>query len=302
MRVGMTGATGFLGRRLVARLVARGDEVTAFARSPERAQGLLGSPVQAVAWDSARVAPPETLSGLDAVVHLAGETVVGLWTAGKKRRIRDVRVAGTRNLVEGLRRAQPRPRALLSASASGYYGDGGDAVLTEDSPRGRGFLADLCVEWEAEARAAESLGVRVVLLRISLPLDPAGGLLRGMLPPFRLGLGMVLGSGRQWMPWIHMEDWLDLVLFALDHDAARGPLNLAAPEPVTNREFTRALASALGRPAFLRIPAWALARLGEQGREGALVSQRIVPARARDLGFAFRHPEMGAALRDLLKR
>lgn len=301
MRVGVTGATGFLGQRMVARLTARGDQVVAFTRDPERARDVLGPDVEAVAWSASQIPPREALARLDAVIHLAGEPVVGLWTGEKKRRIRDVRVQGTRNLVEGLSRTTPRPRTLLSASASGFYGDGGDTVLTEDAPRGRGFLADLCVEWEREAHAAEPLGVRTVLLRITLPLHPQGGLLRGMLIPFRLGLGAVLGSGRQWMPWIHMEDWLDLVLFALDNESVRGALNLAAPHPVTNREFTRLLAEAVGRPAFLRVPAWVLARLGEQGREGALVSQRIVPAKALDLGFPFRHPDMGPALRNLLE-
>jgi hypothetical protein len=174
--------------------------------------------------------------------------------------------------------------------------------LTEDSPRGRGFLADLCVDWEAEARRAESQGVRVVFLRTTLPLDPGGGILRGMLVPFRLGLGMRLGSGRQWMPWIHIEDWLQMVLFALDEEAARGPMNLAAPEPVPNREFTRVLASALGRPAFLRLPSWVLESMGVQGREGALISQRIVPAKAQALGFAFRYPQLEPALRDLMRK
>jgi uncharacterized protein (TIGR01777 family) len=302
MRVGITGATGFLGRLLAARLQARGDRVVALARSPDRARESLGPSISVMAWDAAQVPDPEALSRLDAVVHLAGESVVGVWTAAKQARVRNVRVQGTRNLVEGIRRASARPRVLLSSSASGFYGDAGDSVLTEDSPRGQGFLADLCVEWEAEARKAESLGLRVVLLRTTLPLDPGGGILRAMLIPFRLGLGAMLGNGRQWMPWVHREDWLALTLFALDADSVRGPLNLTAPHPATNREFTRALASALGRPAILRAPAFILSRLGAPVREGALVSQRIVPAKALDLGFAFAHPDLAPALRDLLGR
>jgi uncharacterized protein len=298
MRVGVTGGTGFLGSRLVDRLRRRGDAPVVFARNPSRAAALLG--VECRGWDATRVMPPDPLQDLDAVVHLAGETVLGIWNEAKKQKVRDVRVLGTRHLVQGLRDANPRPRILLSSSASGYYGEGGESVLTEASPRGTGFLADLCVDWEAEAAAAEALEVRVVFLRTTLPLDTGGGILRGLLLPFRLGLGGALGHGRQWMPWIHIEDWLDMVLFALDQDAPRGPLNLSAPHPVRNEELTRTLARVLRRPAFLRVPTFLLAR-SEQGR-GALMSQRIVPAKADALGFRFRHPDLEEALRSLLNR
>jgi len=299
MRVGVTGGTGFLGSRLVDGLRRRGDIPVVFTRNPSRGSAATG--VECRAWEATRPLPPEHLRDLDALVHLAGESVLGFWNEEKKRKIRDVRVLGTRNLVEGLREAEPRPRILLSSSGSGYYGEGGETVLTEASPRGGGFLTDLCVDWEAEALGAQALNVRVVLLRTTLPLDPRGGILRGLLIPFRLGLGAVLGSGRQWMPWIHIQDWVEMVLFALDQEAMRGPLNLAAPQPVRNRELTRTLARVLRRPAFLRLPAFVLARF-EQGREGALVSQRIVPAKAEGLGFRFRHPDLEETLRSLLNR
>jgi uncharacterized protein (TIGR01777 family) len=302
MRVGITGGTGFLGRPLVARLLARGDDVTVFSRTPERARRTFPPAVLTARWtpDGTPISPG-VVSGLDAVVSLAGESVAGIWTAAKKERVRESRLRGTRSIVEGILGASPRPRVFLSGSASGYYGDGGDAVLTEDAPPGRGFLADLCREWEAEGRRADSPSTRVVTLRTSLPLHPEGGLLGGLLLPFRLGLGVRLGGGRQWMPWIHRDDWLSLVLHALDHDHVRGPLNLTAPSPVTNDAFTRELARALGRPAFLRVPAALLrAALGSMADETALVSQRMIPAAALATGFTFRFPELGPALAGLL--
>jgi uncharacterized protein (TIGR01777 family) len=302
MRIAIAGGTGFLGRRLLSRLLGRGDEVIIYTRRPERARTSLPSGVQVEPWDALREPlPPSTLSGVAAVVNLIGESVASLWTPARKRRIREVRVVGTRNLVAGLRAASSAPPTLLSSSATGFYGNGGDRELPEGTGPGIGFLAELAQEWEAEARGAEQLGVRVVLLRTALPLDPAGGLLKAMLPPFRLGLGAVLGDGRQWMPWIHMEDWVNLVLWALDAAVVHGPVNLSAPEPVTNREFTRTLARVLGRPAFLRAPAFPFKLLpGGFGEETILVSQRAVPARARELEFAFRHPVLEPALRDLL--
>ena len=299
MRIGMTGGTGFLGSRLVTRLRQRGDVPVVFTRNPVKRAQDVG--VESRQWDVTQALSPDAVRDLDAVIHLAGESVVGVWTPKKMQKIRDVRVLGTRNLTEAIRRASPRPPVLLSSSASGYYGDRNEEVLTEDAPRGVGFLAQLCADWEAEAIRAEDAGVRVVRLRTTLPLDPGGGLLRGLLVPFRLGLGPVLGTGRQWMPWIHIEDWLALVLHCLDHPQARGAVNLASPEPVRNVEMTRTLARVLRRPAFLRVPGFVLSRI-PQAREGALVSQRIVPAKAEALGFQFAHPELEGALQDLLGR
>ena len=299
MRVGVTGGTGFLGRRLVRRLRERGDVPIVFTRSPAKGANTLG--VEFRPWDAMQPLSPDRIKDLDAVIHLVGESVLGLWTRKKKQRIHDVRVLGTRHLVDALLQCSPRPKALLSSSASGYYGDGGDTVLTESSPRGSGFLAQLCSAWENEAARATRAGVRVVCLRTTLPLDPGGGILRGLLIPFRLGLGARLGNGQQWMPWIHIDDWIGLVLHALDDNRVEGPINLVAPQPVRNSEFTRTLARVLRRPAFLRVPAFVLNRF-PQGREGALVSQRIMPAKAEAHGFQFRHPNLEETLEDLLRR
>lgn len=302
MRIGIAGGTGFLGRRLLTRLLQRGDGVLVYTRSPDRATGTLPHAVQLARWDArTEPLPPHTLDGLDALVNLVGESVATLWTRERKRSLRHIRVQGTRNLVAGLQAAASPPPVFLSSSAAGFYGSRGDEELTEDSGPGAGFLADLSRDWESEARAAEAWGSRVVLLRTALPLDPGGGLLEAMLLPFRLGLGAVLGDGRQWMPWIHIEDWIALVLLALDTDRLHGPLNLCAPEPVRNRVFTRTLGRVLGRPAFLRAPAFALRLLpGGAAEETVLVSQRALPARAQELGFLFRHRELEPALRDLL--
>ena len=299
MRIGITGGTGFLGSRLAARLGQRGDVPVVFTRNPVKSAQSLGA--ESRHWEATQPLSPESVRDLDAVVHLAGESVLGVWTPKKMQRIRDVRVMGARNLAEAIGQASPRPRLLLSSSASGYYGDRKDEVLTESSARGVGLLAQLCADWEAEAMRAEDAGVRVVLLRTTLPLDPGGGLLRALLVPFRLGLGAVLGNGRQWMPWIHIEDWLALVLRALDHSEVVGPLNLASPQPVRNVELTRILAGVLGRPAFLRVPELILSRI-PQAREGILVSQRVVPAKAEELKFQFAHPDLKEALQDLLSR
>ena len=299
MRVGITGGTGFLGSRLVRRLREREDIPVVFTRKTTKGANTLG--VEFRNWDAMQPLSPHQLMDLDAVVHLAGESVMGLWTQKKKQRIHDVRVLGTRHLVDALLQCSPPPNVLLSSSASGYYGNGGETVLTESSPQGLGFLAELCSEWENEAARATRAGVRVVRLRTTLPLDPGGGILRGLLIPFRLGLGAGLGNGRQWMPWIHIDDWIALVLHALDDSRVDGPINLAAPQPVRNTEFTHTLSRVLRRPAFLRVPAFVLNHF-PQGREGVLVSQRIMPAKAESLGFSFRHPQLEEALEDLLRR
>jgi uncharacterized protein (TIGR01777 family) len=299
MRVGVSGGTGFLGRHLVWALLDRGDEVTVFTRNPGRK---LPGGVRAVRWDpNQEPAPAEILGNLDAVVHLAGESVVGRWTEAKKRRIRESRVVGTRHLAEGWKATETPPRVLVSGSAVGFYGDRGDDEITEETPAGSGFLAQVAIDWEEAALTTKHAGTRVVLLRTPLPLHPSGGALHAMLTPFKLGLGAVLGSGRQWMPWIHLDDWVRATLFALDTEAVIGPFNPTSPAPVTNRDYTRTLADVLGRPAFLPAPAFALRLvLPQAADEMLLVSQRVVPQRARQLGFAFEHPELGPALHDLL--
>ena len=294
MRVAVTGATGLIGSRVVAALRERGDEVTILTRDPARAG-------EGVAWrdPAGEPAPAEALAGRDGVIHLAGENVGRRWTAKAKSAIHDSRVRGTRNLVEGLRAAEPRPRVLVSQSAVGFYGGRGDEPVEESEPPGDDFLAQVTVGWEEEAQAAEQLGVRVVRTRTGIVLAPDGGALKRMLPPFKLGLGGPVGSGRQYMPWIHIDDVVGALLFCLDTEAASGPVNVTAPEPVPNREFAKTLGRVLGRPAVLPLPAAVLKlALGEMSLV-VTTGQRAVPARLTELGYRFRHPELEAALRDV---
>lgn len=301
MKAVVTGATGFVGQRLLERLV----QPTILTRDVSRARQKLGAKIaDAVAWDLSRPPPVPALEGVDTVFHLAGEPVAeGRWTAAKKARIRDSRVLGTQRLVEAIGQCSRRPRVLVSASAVGYYGSRGDEWLEETSPPGSDFLAQVCQEWEQAARAAEALGVRVASIRIGIVLGRGGGALARMLLPFRLGLGSPLGSGQQYMPWIHLDDLVRLFLFAAEQPDLRGPVNGVAPSPVTNREFTRVLARVLGRPAFLpAVPAFVLRLALGEFVEVLLASQRVRPAAALAAGFSFQHPELEAALRDVLAR
>lgn len=290
MQLALTGATGFVGRHVIRLAIRRGYEVVAFTRDPSR-------PVaDCVETRAFSLATPPDLSGCEAVIHLAGENVAGLWTQGKMARIRESRVLGTRMVAEAIRRSPAPPAVFVSASAVGFYGDSGDTELTEQSPNGKGYLAETCRAWEDEAAAVESL-TRVVRARIGIVLGK-GGALKMMRPAFRLGLGARLGDGRQWMPWIHVEDLAGLLLFAVENLDIRGALNATAPWPARNADFTRALARALGRPAFLAVPAFALrAAFGKFSHE-LLDSKRVLPAVAAAHGFGFRFPELAPALAD----
>jgi uncharacterized protein len=301
MRVTLTGATGRIGGALTRALVARGDEVTVLTRSPDRAAGRLPDGVQAVAWDpTAEPAPVSALEGRDAVVHLAGEDVAQRWSSEVKQRIRASRELGTRHLVAGLQATQDRPAALVSGSASGFYGPHGDEVVDEGTPHGEDFLAAVCVAWEHEARRAEELGMRVAMLRTGIVLDADGGALAKMLPPFKLGVGGPIAGGRQYMPWIHLEDEIGLLLAALDSPGFSGPINGSAPQPVTNAEFSRTLGRVLRRPAFAPVPAAAIKLLYGEMSQIVVTGVRMVPGRADELGYAFRHPELEEALRSTL--
>jgi uncharacterized protein (TIGR01777 family) len=301
MRVAVTGATGLIGRRIVRALQARGDEVTVLSRDALRAREALGD-VDAHAWTPLESpAPPAALSGREGVVHLAGAPVAQRWTDASRRRIRDSRELGTRNLVEGLRAAEPRPRTLVSASGVDYYGPTGDEPLTEDSPPADDFLARVCVAWEREAQAASELGVRVVNVRTAVVLDAGGGALGKMLPFFRLGIGGPVAGGRQYLPWIHADDIVGIYLAALDDQAWIGPVNAAAPDPPTNREFSRALGRALHRPAIAPIPALAVRLLYGDMAEIVTAGHRVIPARAQERGYQFRHPDLDEALKSALQ-
>jgi uncharacterized protein len=299
MRVTLTGAGGLVGTRLVRALSERGDDVTVLSRDPTRAANALG--VRAERWQPAEgPAPPEALAGRDAVVHLAGERVDQRWSAKARREIQRSREAGTRNLVEGVRHAEPRPAALVSASAVGYYGPRGDEPVDESTPPGADFLAAVCVAWEREAQRAEEFGVRVVRVRTGVVLDRRGGALGRMLLPFRAGLGGPVGGGRQYLPWIHAGDLAGIYLAAIDGAAWSGPVNATAPEPVTNRDFARALGRALRRPAVLPVPAAALRLLYGEMAQIVTTGQRALPQRALELGYRFAHPDLDEALRDAL--
>jgi uncharacterized protein (TIGR01777 family) len=301
MRVTITGATGLIGRRLVSRLRERGDEVTVLSRDPDRAHEALG--VEAVAWDAeAGAAPAEALNGRDGVAHLAGEPVAQRWTTEAKRRIRSSREVGTRHLVDGLRAADPRPRVLVSASGMDWYGARGDEEVTEEEPAAEGFLPQVCAVWEAEAERAEELGVRVVRLRTGIVLSREGGALQKMLPPFRLGVGGPVAGGRQWMPWLHLDDVVGMYLAALDDERWTGPINAATPEPVTNRDFSKALGRALHRPALAPVPAFAIRLLYGDMAEIVTTGRRAIPQRALALGYAYQHPDLDEALRSALGR
>ena len=297
MLIAVTGSTGLVGGALAPRLAAGGHRVVRLVRSTTTAL-LPGE--RAVSWDPDAGAIDSTgLVGVEAVVHLAGESIAsGRWTEARKRRIRASRVGSTRLLAEALARLARPPRVLVAASATGYYGDRGDEVLREDSAPGRGFLASVCREWEAAAEPAARRGIRVVHLRIGLVLSRDGGALAALLTPFRLGAGGPVGSGAQWWSWITLDDLVGAILHALVTEPLAGPVNAVAPNPVTNREFAKTLGRVLRRPALLPLPAFA-ARLvlGEMAGALLLASARVVPARLQATGYAFREPVLEGALR-----
>lgn len=299
MRALVTGATGFIGRRLLELL----DRPVVLSRDANRArQALSKYQVEAYSWDPMAGPPPaQAFDGVEAVFHLAGESVAsGRWTARRKRRIRESREVGTRHLVDGLRQLRQRPQTLVSASAVGYYGSRGDDVLDESAPPGNDFLAYVCVAWEREAQRAAEFGMRVVCMRTGIVLGPRGGALAKMLTPFKLGVGGRLGNGRQWMPWIHVDDLTALYVHCAKQPPLSGPVNGAAPNPVTNREFTKALAAAVHRPAVLPAPYFALRVVLGEFAKVLFDSQRAVPQAALASGFEFRYPELGPALEAII--
>ena len=292
MRIAITGATGRLGGLIVDALRARGDEVTILSRSAEKGD---------VQWDPvAGPAPAEVLAGRDAVVHLAGEDIAQRWSDEALNRIRESRELGTRNLVAGLRAADPKPKALISASAVGYYGNRHDPI-DEDAKPGTDVLAEVCVAWEREAQRAEELGLRVVRVRTGVVLDRHGGALEKMLLPFRLGVGGPVAGGKQRLPWVHYEDVVGIYLRAIDDARWTGPVNATAPEPVTNTTFSKALGRALNRPAFAPVPGLAIKLLYGGMAKLVIEGQYARPRRTLELGYEFRHPDLDEALRSALK-
>jgi uncharacterized protein (TIGR01777 family) len=298
MKITLTGGSGFIGRRLLKTLVAAGHTVHIMSR---HAGTNLPPGVKLSVWDALRGEPPaDALDGADAVIHLAGEPVAQKWSAEAKQKIRDSRVTGTRRLIQVLSTISQRPTALVSASAIGIYGSRDSEEITETSPPGTGFLADLCQEWEKEVDMAGSLGMRVAKIRIGIVLDKNGGALVKMLPPFRNFVGGRLASGKQWMSWIHLQDLGSLFKYAVENPV-QGVLNGTAPNPVTNAEFTKELASALHRPALFPAPALALKAMFGEMAEMLITGQRVLPKAAQAGGFQFQYPDLGPALANLLK-
>jgi uncharacterized protein (TIGR01777 family) len=297
VNITITGASGLIGRRLLKNLGAAGHALTVVSR---HAGTNVPPGVGVVAWDPMRgPAPEDAVRNANAVIHLAGEPVAQRWNEGTKRRIRESRVVGTRNLVQALANVRTTPQTLVCASAVGYYGSRGDEELRENSAPADGYLAEVCAAWEKEAVAAEAFGMRVVRVRTGVALDARGGALQRMLTPFRLGAGGKLGDGKQWFPWIHLADLAAMFQFAVENDVS-GPLNGAAPIPVTNADFTQTLARVMHRPAVFPVPVFALKLLFGEMSEILLASQRMLPAAAEAAGFKFRFPELGRALEDLL--
>jgi uncharacterized protein len=303
VKIAVTGATGTIGSALVRELLVRGDEVVALSRRPSRARATLG--IEAAGWErpKSEPAPADALRGRDGVVNLLGEPLAQRWTEAAKQEIRDSRILGTRNLVGALSELAEgeRPRVLVSQSGIDWYGARGDEPVDESEPPASDFLAQIIADWEAEARRAEELGVRVVTTRTGMVLSESGALEK-MLPPFRLGVGGPVAGGRQYVSWVHLDDVAGALAFCLHTEAATGPVNVTAPEPVTNREFSKALGRVLRRPAVMPVPALALKVLYGEMAVVVTTGRRAVPRRLQELGYEFRRPDVDDALRDATGR
>lgn len=293
MKILITGAKGLIGKALSRSLQEKGHELLLAGR---------GEPKSAneIKWDvEAGFSEPERLEGVDAVIHLAGENISGglRWTNEKKKAIRDSRVHGTRSVVNAMSRLRNRPKVFIASSAIGFYGDRADEEMTESSAAGDTFLSEICREWEAESRRAEDAGIRTVLLRTGIVLSKDGGALATMLTPFKLGVGGVVGSGKQWMSWISLDDEIAIINFALENENIRGAVNAVAPNPATNETFTKTLGEVLYRPTFLPLPEFAISMIfGEMGDELLLASTKVIPKRLLDAGFEFKYPDLKPAI------
>jgi len=294
-RILVSGVSGLIGGALLPTLKNRGYQITRLVR------GAAGGGDQ-ISWDPGKPLAPDAVSGFDAVVHLAGESIVGRWTNEKKLKIRDSRVAGTTALAEALAQAKDKPQVFACSSAIGYYGDRGNEVLNEESAPGTGFLPEVCAEWEAATQAAVDAGIRTVQMRTGIVLTAAGGALGKMLTPFKMGMGGKIGDGQQWMSWIDVQDMVGAIHHILKSDLLQGPVNMVAPKPVTNTEFTQTLASVLSRPAILPMPAFVVKlAFGEMGETVLLGSQRVEPAQLVTSGYPFRFSSLRTSLENILK-
>lgn len=301
LKILVSGVSGPIGAALVPSLEASGTGIARLTRADATRSHATATEV--IPWDPAQPISPDAVSGFDAVIHLAGESIAARWTAQKKEKIRQSRVVGTRNLAQALAQAKQKPKVFVCSSAIGYYGSRGEEVLREESRPGTGFLPGVCRDWEAATQAAAAAGIRTVNIRTGIVLSPKGGALGAMLLPFKLGVGGRVGDGRQWMSWIDVQDMVGAIHHILNTDHLQGPVNLVAPKPVTNAEFTKTLASVLSRPAILPMPAFAVKlAFGEMGEELLLGSQRVEPAKLTASGYLFRFRELRASLESLLER
>jgi uncharacterized protein len=293
-RILVSGVSGPIGEALLPSLRSSGCAVVRLVRGAATGAGR-------IAWDTAKPLAPEAVSGFDAVIHLAGESIFGRWTAAKKQKIRDSRSRGTSNLASALARAKEKPKVFICGSAIGYYGNRGDEQLSEESASGAGFLAQVCQEWEEATMPAVQADIRTAHLRTGIVLSPKGGALGAMLTPFKLGLGGRVGDGRQWMSWIDVQDMVGGIHHILKNDLLQGPVNMVAPKPVRNEEFVKTLAGVLSRPAILPMPAFAVkAAFGEMGEELLLGSQKVEPGKLISSGYPFRHRDLRESLQHLL--
>ena len=301
MRALVTGASGFIGSALCDALLARGDTVVGLSRDPQRARSTNPSVIWH-AWEPTLERPPAAaFEGVDGVVNLEGEKINQRWSDDAKRRILESRRTGTRNLIAAIAGLERKPGVLVNQSAIGFYGDRGDAIVDESAEHGEGYDAEVVREWEAAAREAEGVGVRLAIVRTGHVLDPRGGLLGELLPPFKLGVGGPIAGGRQYMSWIHIDDEVGILLWALDEEGVSGTVNSTAPNPVTNRELSHAIGRALHRPASVPVPGFVLdLKFGSEFGKVLRGGQRVVPRRALDLGYEFRYPEIDGALQNLL--
>lgn len=298
MKILITGASGLVGKELQKSFAEKGYEMLLASRSEPKDDNH-------IQWTiDEGFAEPEKLEGVDVVVHLAGENVSGgiRWTDEKKKAIRDSRVLGTRNVVDAISKLKKKPHTFIASSAIGFYGERGDEEVTESSAAGDNFLAGVCKEWEAESRRAEDAGIRTVLLRTGIVLSKDGGALGTMLTPFKLGVGGVVGSGKQWMSWISMDDEIAIINYAIENENIRGAVNAVAPNPVTNEEFTKTLGEVLYRPTFIPLPEFAVSMIfGEMGDALLLASTKVMPKRLEDAGFEFKFPNLKEAVENAVK-
>ena len=298
----ITGGTGFIGNRVCDALLEKEYVVNVVSRDPTRAKTKLHSVKEIFSWNpESEQLPSNATSDLNAVIHLAGETIAGKWNEEKKRRIRESRVLSTRNLVASFAENDTKPDVLICASAIGLYGDSGDESFTEESPAGTDYLAEVCQEWEAESHKATEYGIRVVSVRIGLVLGLGGGLLDQVLMPFKIGFGGKLGSGNQWMSWIHIDDVVGIIIHALENEGVSGALNATAPAPVRNIEFTETLGKVLNRPTIFPVPTFGLKLIMGEFADFVVLSQNVLPEKTKASGYEFNFPMLKSALENLLK-